>query len=201
MNNKQILIFLDREFGSGGHNIAKGMAKKLGIPYYDYNILEDMFHDNPEMAALMAKYDDKPAGMFVTRHVRGYTNSIEENLMLMQFDYIRGKADAGESFVVVGRCAELILRDFPNLISVFVRADMEDRTARVMEREKKTQAEAVKKIKRIDDMHRKGFNRLSDNKWGFSESYDLCINSTGQDLDELVEAFMPYIEMRIKNYK
>ena len=197
--DKQILIFLDREFGSGGHNLAKEFARRLNIPYYDYNILDEMFKDDPELALLLAKYDDKPAGMFVTRHIRGYTNSIEENLMLMQFDFIREKAEKGESFVVVGRCAEYILDDFSNLISIFVTADFDDRVKRVMERESKTNGEAVKKIKRIDEMHRRGFDKLSGKKWGASQCYDLCIDSTGQDLNELVDVLMPYIEMRIKN--
>ena len=70
-----------------------------------------------------------------------------------------------------------------------------------MEREQKSLKEASKKIKRIDDMHRSGYNRLFKSKWGEADSYDLCINSTEQDLDELVKAVMPYIKMRIKNFR
>ena len=86
-----------------------------------------MFKGDPTMQELMSKYDDRTSGRIGVRHVRGYTNSVEENLMLMQFDYIKDKALKGESFVVVGRCAEYILKDFPNLISIFVCAKEYDR--------------------------------------------------------------------------
>ncbi|MBQ9631379.1 MAG: cytidylate kinase-like family protein [Lachnospiraceae bacterium] len=199
--DKQVLIFLDREFGSGGHNIAKMIAQELGIPYYDYNLLAEMFKgEESHLAETLSPFDEKPGALFGSRTVRGHSNAIEDILVEKQFEFIEDKAQRGESFVVVGRCAEVILGKYPNFISLFVRARLEARIARVMRREGKTREESIKKIRRIDAMHRRYFNRISKNKWGSSRSYDLVVRSSDMRLEDLAEALMPYIHARIEMF-
>ncbi|MBR1629381.1 MAG: cytidylate kinase-like family protein [Lachnospiraceae bacterium] len=196
--DKQVLIFLDREFGSGGHNIAKMIAQNLEIPYYDYNFLAEMFKgEEAHLAEAFGAYDEKPVDFFGSRTVRGHSNSMEDILLEKQFDFIENKARNGDSFVVVGRCAEVILGNYPNFISLFVRARLEARIDRVMHREGKDRDEAIRKIRRIDAMHRRYFNRISKNKWGSSRSYDLVVRSSDMRLEDLAEALMPYIHARI----
>ena len=196
--DKQVLIFLDREFGSGGHNIAKMIAQNLEIPYYDYNLLTEMFKgEDAHLAEALSSFDEKPVDFFGSRRVRGLSNSMEEILLEKQFEFIGNKAKNGDSFVVVGRCAEVILGEYPNFISLFVRARLEARIERVMRREGKTREESLKKIKRIDAMHRRYFNKVSKNKWGHSRSYDLVVRSSDMRLEDLAEALMPYIRARI----
>ncbi len=198
IEGKQVLIFLDREFGSGGHNIAKLIAGELGIPYYDYNLLAEMFKgEKAHLAESLSAYDEKPRDFFGSRTVRGHSNAIEDILLEKQFDFIKKKADNGDSFVVVGRCAEVILGNYTNFISLFVRATLEARIERVMRREGKSREESLKKIRRIDSMHRRFFNRVSKNKWGDSYSYDMVVRSSDMPLDKLASCMMPYIYLRI----
>ncbi len=106
----QTIISVSREFGSGGHIIAEQIAKDHGLKFYDRHLLDDIAAENNMNAAVLEKYDEKPRNAFLSRRVSGFSNSMEEILAEMQFDYIRKKADSGESFVIVGRCGIRIKR-------------------------------------------------------------------------------------------
>ena len=103
---KQVIISISREFGSGGHEIAEQIAKNLGFHFYDRSMLDDLAREKNLQIEDLEKYDEKPRNPFISRRVGGHTNSMEEIVAEMQFDYLREKADSGESFVIVGRCAE-----------------------------------------------------------------------------------------------
>ena len=102
---KQLIISIGREFGSGGHEIAEILAKHYGLNLYDKNLLQEIANEKSVEVKNLEKYDEVPRNLFMTRTVKGYSNSAEENLANMQFDYLRKKAESGESFVVVGRCS------------------------------------------------------------------------------------------------
>ena len=188
---KQILVSLEREFGSGGHKIAQAIAKEFGFKYYSKNILEEMFADKPGHAQKMAEYEEKGAP-FLTRRVRGHSSSTAETLAKMQFDFIRERADAGESFVVVGRCGGMVLRDYPGLITYFVMADMYDKVIRVCDREGLSEREAMTKITRIDRMRKKFHEQYCDFKWGDSKAYDLSVNISRLGLEATKDAMVEY---------
>ena len=189
--SKQILVSVEREFGSGGHKIAQAIAKEFGFKYYAKNILEEMFADKPEHAKTMAEYEEKGTPL-ITRHVRGHSSSPAETLARMQFDFIRERADAGESFVVVGRCGGMVLRDYPGLITYFVMADMYDKVIRVCDREGLSQREAMAKIARIDRMRKKYHEQYCDYKWGDSKAYDLSVNISRLGLETTTKAMIDY---------
>lgn len=107
---KQLIIAVSREFGSGGHEIADILAKKFNIPIYDNNLLTEIANSKNLDVDTLEKYDEKPKNIFLSRSVRGYSNSLSGVLAQMQFDYIRELANKGESFVIVGRCAETVLK-------------------------------------------------------------------------------------------
>lgn len=193
---KQILISLGREFGSGGHKIAKKIAEELGIAYYDRNILDHMYEGNEELAEMMKKYDEKRAHPLLNRRVRGHSSSLEENLAMREFEFIEKKALDGESFVIVGRCGETILREFEGHISFFVLGDMYDKICRVKERCQIDERAAIDKIFRHDRHRKKFHNAYSDIKWGDSRGYDLCVNVSRLGLEGTTELLLQFIEKR-----
>lgn len=121
---KQLIISVGREFGSGGHEIAEMLAKKFDLKLYDKNLLQNIAQEKEVDAQNIEKYDEVPRNMLFSRTVKGYSNSMEENVAQMQFDYLKRKAKEGESFVVVGRCSEVILKDNPALISILLEGTM-----------------------------------------------------------------------------
>ena len=112
----QTIISVSREFGSGGHVLAEKIAKDHNLKFYDRHILDEIASENDIKVEVLEKYDEKPRNAFLTRRVGAFSNSMEEILAEMQFDYIRKKADSGESFVIVGRCAETVLSGHKGLI-------------------------------------------------------------------------------------
>ncbi|MDE6729542.1 MAG: cytidylate kinase-like family protein, partial [Oscillospiraceae bacterium] len=100
--NKQLLISVSREFGSGGREIAHILAQRFGINYYDRNLLDEVAQENSFNAEKLRKFDEKPRRLFFSRTTsRGETNSPELIVANYQFDYLVKKANEGESFVIV----------------------------------------------------------------------------------------------------
>ncbi len=188
---KQVLVSLEREFGSGGHKIAQAIAQEFGLKYYSRNILEEIFKDKPDHAAKMAEYEEKGSSIF-TRHVRGHSSDASETLAKLEFDFIRDRAEAGESFVIVGRCGGMVLRDYPGLITYFVMADMYDKVIRVCDREGLTEREAMTRIARIDRMRKKFHDQYCDFRWGDSRAYDLSVNISRLGLENTRDAMVEY---------
>lgn len=194
---EQIMIAISREFGSGGHEIADRIAKDLGLTIYDRNILDEIAEEKNVEVEYLEKYDEKPKRLIISRRVGAYSNSMEEILADMQFEYIRKKADSGESFVIVGRCAETVLRDREGLISIFILGDREAKLARIKEKFQLNDADALAKMLRHDKKRKQYHNRHSDGKWGDSRNYDLCINSSRLGIDKTVELLEDYIRERM----
>ena len=193
---KQLLLSVSRTYGSGGHAIAAKIAGDLGLPLYDRNLLEKMADEKVIKNDEFRKVDDRPHIWMRSRKVRGYSNSLEENLLELQFEYLRKKAQEGESFVVVGRCSESALREFDGLISVFVNGDKEARLDRIMSIQKLGKGDAANKIRRVDRMRKMYHDRFGKKGWGDSSAYDLCINSTKLGIEGTAEILEKYIEAR-----
>ncbi len=193
----QTIISVSREFGSGGHIIAEKIAKDHVLRFYDRHLLDEIANENNVQVEVLEKYDEKPRNAFLSRRVGAFSNSMEEILAEMQFDYIRKKADSGESFVIVGRCAETVLSGHSGLISIFVVGDDEAKLKRVEQVYKLNSNEAILKMKRHDKKRRQYHNRHSSFRWGDSRNYDLCINSSKLGLDRTAEALEDYIKARI----
>lgn len=193
---KQVIIALGREFGSGGHYVAQKIAQDLGLNYYDRKILEDIAEEKNIRIEYLEKYDEKKGKVILFRNVKGYTNSLEEIVAEFQFEYLKKKADAGESFVIVGRCADEVFRGDKRLISIFVCGDREDKIQRIMERHRISMDEANKKMKRNDRERKRYHNRYSEIKWGDSRGYDICINSSKLGINKTADILEAYIKER-----
>lgn len=193
---KQMIISVGREFGSGGHIVAANLAKHFGLTLLDSNILSEIARKNNTSEESLRKYDESARNLLFSRSVNGFSNSPEEIIAQMQFDYIKEKADAGESFVVIGRCADYVLRDNPNLIKIFILGDIEARIARTAERENITPDKAKVRIAQADKRRKYFHNTHSENKWGDSRSYDITVNSSKLGLDRATDLLIKYIELR-----
>ena len=193
----QIIVSISREYGSGGHEIAEMVSKKMGLKLYDKNILKEIAEKNNIALTELKEFDEKPKNVFLSRSVKGYSNSLEENMAHMEFEYIREKAKEGESFVIVGRCSEEVLKDYEGLVSVFVKGDMEVKTARIMERLDMNEEDAVDEIKKQDKNRRRYHNQYSGHKWGDSRYYDMCINSSRLGLEKTARLIEKYISGEI----
>lgn len=197
----QTIISVSREFGSGGHVIAEKIARDHGLKFYDRHILDEIANENNIKVEILEKYDEKPRNAFLSRRVGAFSNSMEEILADMQFDYIRKKADSGESFVIVGRCSETVLSGHEGLISIFVTGDEKAKIDRIKDVYHLSESEAVSKIRRHDKKRKQYHNRHSSFRWGDSRNYDVCINSSKLGLERTGAALENYIKERMNQMK
>ncbi|MCM1158661.1 MAG: cytidylate kinase-like family protein [Bacteroidales bacterium] len=194
--SKQIIISVGREFGSGGHEIAERLAKHYQIPLYDKEIF-DHVEEKGAISAEVAKYfDEKPVNpIFYPVAMDGSYLPLEQTVANHIFDFIRTKGEKEkESFVIVGRCAEYVLRDNPNMLSIFILADRETKQKRVMEKYGVDEKNALNRMKKEDKMRKTYHNFYADGKWGDSRSYDLCVNSATLGIDKTLESLIAYID-------
>lgn len=195
---KQLIISIGREFGSGGHVIAEKLAARFGLELYDTNILDEIALERNLDAETLRRFDEVPRNVVLSRTVKGFSSSSEVNIANLQFDYLKKKAAAGESFVVVGRCAETMLKGYPGLVSIFILGDKEVKTQRIMKLHSLSEKDAQAKMER-HDKHRKMYhNYYCKGKWGDSRSYDLCINSSRMGIDQTADFLEQYIRTRQK---
>ena len=145
--DRQVIIAVGREYGSGGHEIAKMIAERMNLPFYDRNLLSEVAREKGIDVSAIEKYDESPRRAFVSQTVRGYSNAPEDGLANMEFDYIRAMASRGDSFVIVGRCADAILAGNKGLITIFVTADDDRKIERISRIVNVSEAEAARMIR------------------------------------------------------
>ena len=193
---KQLIISVGREYGSGGHEIAEKLSIHYGIPLLDHNLLDEIAAEKNMDMEHWKDLDEKHKNRLSSRTVRGYSSSPEENLYQMQFDYLKNRALSGDSFVIVGRCSETILKEFDSVVTIFVLGDLDKKVERIMRLYELSQNQAVKKIREKDWKRRRYHNSFCDGKWGASRNYDISINSSKLGVDETVEMWIDYIDRR-----
>lgn len=190
---KQFIISIGRQLGSGGSDIGKLVADKMGVKLYDKNILEAIAAEKQSDPEELRKFDEKPSNPLFSRRVREYSNSTEDILAEMQFEYLKRIADSGESFVLVGRCGDSIFKDKPGLATIFVHADDDFRVERVMKYFDIGSGEAKLKMAKVDRQRKAYHNNYADTDWGEMESYDLCIDSSVLGIEgtaDFIESFV-----------
>lgn len=195
---KQLIISISREYGSGGHHIAELLAERFAFPLYDHNLLDEIAQKKNVKVDKLKKYDERMKIHGLSRRVRGFNNSPEEAIAQMQFDFLREKAEAGESFVVVGRCSESVLQDYVGLMPIFVTGDKEARIKRIEQVCNLSEKEAIQEIIRRDRNRRNYHNQHCGMRWGDSRNYDICINSSRLGPDGTADYLEDYIRRRIK---
>ena len=196
----QVIIAIGREFGSGGHEIAELIANRLQIYLIDDKLLYDLSSEKKIPYEELKKYDERPKVPFLSRTVSGYTNAMEEHLAKMQFEYLKKMAKEGESFVIVGRCAEHVLKDYDCMTSAFISGNKETKCERVMKKYQLS-AEETKKLMKKKDATRKAYhNYYCEGKWGDSRNYDLCLNSSQIGVEGAADVILSFVERKAEKY-
>ena len=192
----QLLIALGREFGSGGREIAEKLGERLGITVYDKNILDEMQERFGFDKKTLDEHEESPVNVLFTRKIRGFSSSIEEVVAQRQFELIKEKAEKGESFILIGRCGEYILKDYANLHTFFIRGEADTKCRTVMERYGLDEKDARELMRRRDRQRKNYHNFYCDGKWGDSRNYDLCINASALGVEGSVELLVKYLELK-----
>ena len=189
------VITISREFGSGGRKIGVCLAKKLGIPVYDKeliamaaedsNISEDLFHANDEVIARQKRinYDDLAT---VDPFSPAYEIPVSDQLFVIQSKIIRQLANQGPC-VIIGRCSDVIVED---AFRVFISSGLKKRVERILALEKEPDEDVKKlesRIRAIDAKRRDYYQYYSGNEWGKPKNYDLCLNSRTLGIERCVE--------------
>lgn len=196
MENKQLIISLGREFGSCGHIIAEELAKRFNVELYDRNILKNIAELKNLDVKELEKYDEIPKNKLFSRNVNGFSNSPEENIARIQFDYIKKKAESGESFVIVGRCAEEILKEYDCLTTIFILGDMDKKIEHISELYHLSSKEAEQMIIKNNKKRKLYHNHYCKGKWGDSRNYELSINSSRIGIEATTEIIEKYIRSK-----
>lgn len=177
----KIIVTIGRQFGSGGHNVGKALAHSLQIPYYDRNLIEMASQKSGIEVGLLSYYDERTSPSSLMKAKGGEAAakgvSVGETLFQVQSQLILDIARAG-SCVIVGRCADYILRDFPELFSVFITAPVPERLARVMDRNHMPEEDAAAALKKVDRQRAVYYNFYTGKQWGAPESYHLTVDSS-----------------------
>lgn len=199
---KPVIITIGRQFGSGGHELGEKLARRLGIPFYDRNLLSEAAQRSGMTKEMIESMDEKPTNSFLySLSVGNYSYGgdvplpLENQVFLAMSEAIREVAKKG-SCVIVGRCAEYVLAGEESLLRVFVYADKASRTKRVMEKLTLKEREATALMQRTDKKRAAYHDFYADEKWGVPSSYDLLINSGALGIDEAVEMIAAFVEAR-----
>lgn len=201
---EKIIINIGRQFSSGGRYISKKLCEKFGCKYFDKEILDLAAKESGFSPDVFKKSDEKKSFIHTLFHLHApmlsddnfYNNKFsEESLFKFQCDAIRKAASQG-SCLFIGRCADYVLRDEPNTVSIFLAADMKDRISRTMERYNMDEESARKTISKKDSTRASYYNYYTGKKWGAAESYDLCINTSIFGLDETAKFIADFIRKR-----
>ena len=188
--SKKTVILISREYGSGGRGIGEKIAKELNIPFYDKEVIRMACQESGFDVSLFENIEEQskhPLSYFLSMYSSTMTPSdlsLNDKVFLIQSKVIRDLAK--ESCVIIGRCADYILRDYDNVLRVFVHADIEDRIARVIDEYKDDDDNIKEKIRRIDKNRATYYNYYSNKRWGNLENYDLSLNTSKVDVDTCV---------------
>ena len=199
--NENFIITIGRQFGSGGREIGRQLSRLMNINYYDKELIQEAAKESGIDPHYFEKADETtPTGLY---HAMlgfssfNYEGSLcNENIFKLQADVIQNIARK-HSCVIVGRCADYILRENPRCISVFIHAAMNDRIARIQKNEFLSEKGAMEKAMKIDKRRAGYYNFYSDKEWGVSSSYDLSVNSSILGPEETARLIRDFVEKRL----
>ena len=205
MTGQKIIINIGRQLGSGGRTIGKLLADDFGCTFYDKELLNLAAKESGFSEQFFEQHDEhwrffKSLFHMHAQHIDDnnfYTNKFsQESLFQFQSEAIRKAADKG-SCVFVGRCADYILRDYPDVVNVFITADLDFRVSQVMNRHQCDRQAALKIINNKESSRASYYNYYTGKKWGDSQSYDLCVNSTVLGIEGTEKLIASFIRQRL----
>lgn len=198
---RQIIITIGRSFGSNGRKIGEKLAKELGIKFYDRNLIEMAAKESGLEWKVVGKADEKLIGGGIFKFAPGL-DFIQENpndkIYKAQEETIRSIFKSGESCVIVGRGADYVLRNRPEVLKVFIYAPFSVRVETVMERYNFSRDEAEKVVRHMDKTRKNYYEYFTDNNWDQKEGKDLLIDSSEFGVDGTVNLLKAVVECKMK---
>ena len=202
------VITIARGYGSGGRTIGKMLSEQLGIPYYDRDLLRLASDDSGINEQLFAKSDEKlKKSLLFNIASKVYKGEIippdsdefvsNDNLFNYQAKIIKELADT-ESCIIIGRCADFVLKDYENVAKVFVHAPLDDCIKNVKEITDKSEKEIEKQIASIDKHRSEYYRYYTGRDWEDAKNYDLCLNSSNLGFQKCVDIVKAYMEIRFQ---
>lgn len=197
------IITIGRQFGSNGREIGHKLADKLGIPFYDKELLNETAKNSGLSENILKSLDEKPSKSFLYSLVMdpysygftssGYHANLNQQAFQATYDTIKKIADDGPC-IFVGRCADYALRHNPNLIRLFIHAPLEKRIETVSKRFNLSEDKARSQIIKEDKGRASYYNYYTSKRWGSLDSYDIFINSSLMSIDKTVDYIIDYLK-------
>lgn len=209
---EKFVITIGREFGSGGLDVGRMLSEKLHVKCYDKELLSMAAKESGLCQEIFENHDEKPTSSFLyslvmdTYSVSGYASApfldmpLNHKVFLAQFETIKNLAEK-ESCIIVGRCADYALAEYPNCIQVFIHADIDFRIDHIMQTFHLSKEKAVDMIHKTDKKRASYYNYYSSKKWGDSRSYHLTLDSSQLGIQGCGEMILNYIDILKKNKK
>lgn len=198
--DKHKIITISRQYGSGGRIVGKLLAERLGIPFYDNEIISLAAEKTGLSKECFVNAEETSAGNLLlslttlTPSVESFGLPLNEKIFLVQSQVIKEVSEKG-SCVIVGRSADYILSETENCINVFLQADLKDRINRAVAQydlpEKNAEAAVIKTDKRRANY----YNYFTGLKWGAAENYDLILNTSRMELEKIVDVIEKYVSL------
>lgn len=207
---KNTVITIGRQYGSGGRDVGKLLAERMGVPCYDKELLAMAAKQSGLCQELFENHDEKPTNSFLYSLVMdtystGYSSAtftdmpINHKVFLAQFDTIKKIAEEGPC-VIVGRCADYALADNPNVVNVFVHADLQERIVRIAKRHDVTNAKAREMIIKTDKKRASYYNYYTSKKWGEAAGYHLSLDTGALGIDGAVHMIQEFVSYKEKDH-
>ena len=207
MNKTNTVITISREFGSGGRAVGKKLAERLNIPFYDRELIENAAQESGiDEATLLEEENKTSKGYYflgALGNALGSTMSVfpgsspSDQAFMIQSNVIRQMASEG-SCVIIGRCADFILQDLDDVISIYLYAPLEDRLKRANEGYGIKDDDLDEIAKRIDKQRANYYDYYTDRKWGNANNYNLCIDTSKFNIDGCVNIIEAIVKERKK---
>jgi cytidylate kinase len=205
MESNHLIINIGRQLGSGGHDIGRMLALDFGAKYYDRELLnlaakesglsEHFFEEHDEKKSFLRSFLHLPNGMSNNYSRQDFS---QDSFFKFQSDAIRKAAQEG-SCVFVGRCADYVLRDFKNVVNVFITASIDFRINQIMAKQGFSDTfHARRYIEQREARRADYYNYYTGKKWGHATSYDLCIDSSILGLVETEKFIAQFIRKRFE---
>lgn len=206
-----MIITIERQYGSGGRVIGRMLAEELNIPCYDEELLDRAAKDSGMCQELFQNHDEKPTNSFLYSLVMdsystGYSSAafsempLNHKVFLAQFDTIKKIASEGPC-VIVGRCADYALEDLPNVVSVFLHADLQARIPRIVRRHDISDAKAKDMILKNDKKRASYYNYYTSKKWGEAAGFDLSLNTSTLGIEGTVQMIKQFVAYKEKEHE
>lgn len=204
MGTKHI-ITVARQFGSGGREIAKTLADELGIDFYDKELISMAAKESGMSPEVFEKIDEQATNSLLYSLSMGLYNfgngfsamgdlPVNDKLYIIQHKMIKKLADKGPC-VILGRCGDYVLKDYDNVVSIFINADMEYRKEHAIKYHNVDKRRAEQVVNKADKNRANYYSFYSGQKWGQAQNYDLCINSGRMTRDDAVSVIKTYVSL------